>query len=364
MDGRILGRLSAAAYLLVTLLAAETPKPLPIAAAVVPGLVLHGSGHFVAGERATAYRLVRAQALGAGLIAVGLGTLVVTGSSPRTIEPAIWSVSAGVGLFGMSWVADLYGVLASPGGVGAPLRVLPVVEARVGGRYVADPTIVGGAFLGPALDVRLGRWRLSPGAWLAVDGNDVARYEAAVAYRIVGPRAGMNAIAAEDGSFVDVVAGGVHHRYQEDVAAPLVAAYDTTTFSLHAEGRLDLGRWAATLTGAFVDAALGAGVGAYHYPAASTTEPTSVLLGGFGFGLYLGRRAARWGEARAFYDHRHDDFAGGFKMKGLGSGPAGHFGVEGRAYVTERWGVRGEVQVGSAWVAGLSLLYRYGRVEL
>jgi hypothetical protein len=362
--------LSAAALLLVASMAAETPQPLPVAAAVVPGVLLHGSGHFAAGERMTAYRLVRAEALGLGLIAAGLGTLVVTGSSPRTIEPAIWTVSAGVGLFGTSWLADLYGVLAPPGGVGAPLRVLPVVEARMGGRYVADPTVVGAAFVGPALDLRLGRWRLSPAAWLAIDGSDVARYEAAAAFRIVGPRAGTEAAAAVvgdgagDGSFLDLVAGGVHHRYREDVAAPLLVAWDTTTFSLHAEGRLDLRRWAASLTGAFVDAALGAGAGAYHYPAASTTELSSVLLGGFGFGLYLGRRAARWGEARAYYDHRHDDFAGGLKMRGLGSGPAGHFGLDGRAYVTERWGVRGEVQVGAAWVAGLSLLYRYGRVEL
>jgi hypothetical protein len=354
----------AVASLVLTLLAAENPKPLPVAAAVVPGLVLHGSGHFAGGERDTAWRLAKVELLGAGLIVAGFGTLAVTGSSPKTAEPAIWSISAGVGLFATSWLADLYGVLAPADGFGAPMRVQPTLEARLGMRYVADPTLVGGALLGPGLDLRFGRWRLSPGAWVAVDGSDVSRFEAAVAYRFTGPRAGAYATPVVDGSFVDLVVGGSHHRYREDVPAPLVVAFDTTTVELRLDGRLDLRRWAPTLTGAFVDASLGAGAGAYRYPAASATDERTVLLGGFGFGVYLGRRAERWGEARLYYDHRHDDFAGGLKVTGLGSGPAGHFGFEGRAYVSERWGVRGEVQVGAAWIAGLSVLYRYGRVEL
>ena len=89
-----------------------------------------------------------------------------------------------------------------------------------------------------------------------------------------------------------------------------------------------------------------------------------MLLARFGFGLYVGRRADRWGEVRIYYDHRHDDFAGGLKMPGLGSGPLGHFGLDGRAFVSDRWGARAEVQAGAAWVAGLSLVYRYGRVQL
>jgi hypothetical protein len=352
------------ASLALTLFAAELPKPVPVAAAVVPGVLLHGSGHFAAGEGATAWSLLKVETLGLGLVVAGFGTLAATGSSPKTAEPAIWAISAGVGLFSTSWLADVYGVLAPAGGTGAPIRLQPTLEARLGTRYVADPTLVGGMFLGPALDLRFGRWRLSPGAWVAVDGSDVSRFEAAAAYRFVGPRAGAYQTPAIDGSYLDVVVGGSHHRYREDVPAPLAVAFDTTTVDARAEGRLDLRRWAPTLTGAFVDASLGAGMGGYRYPAASTTDARSVLLGGFGFGVYLGRRAERWGELRAFYDHRHDDFAGGLKTTGLGSGPAGHFGIEGRAFVSERWGVRGELQVGAAWVAGLSLVYRYGRVEL
>jgi hypothetical protein len=337
---------------------------LPVAAAVVPGVLLHGSGHFAGGDRPTAWRLLRTEGLGAGLMVAGIGGLALTGASRRTIEPFIWTAAAGGGLFAGSWLADLYGVLAPPGGTGDPLRVAPVLETRLGTRYVGDPTLVGAALAGAALDLRAGRWRVSPGAWFAAEGGRNDRFEAALAFRITGPRAGAAAALAVDGSFLDLVAAGIHHRYDEGLAGPLTAAFDMTSFELRADGRYDLRRYAPSLTGAFVEGSAGLGIGAYHYTAASTTEANTLLLARFGFGLYLGRRADRWGELRLYYDHRHDDYAGGFKMAGLGSGTIGHVGVDGRAFVTARWGFRAEVEAGSAWVAGLALVYRYGRVEL
>jgi hypothetical protein len=361
-----------AASLLVALVVADAPAsvpvpqrgPLPIAAAVVPGVLLHGSGHYAAGDQPTAWRLFRAETLGVGLLVVGLGTLAVTGASDRTVEPAIWTAAAGGGLFATSWLADLYGVIAPPGGVGSPLLVLPSVEASFGTRYVGDPTLEGHTFLAPALDVRFGRWRVSPAAWFAVDGGSNNRLEAEAAFRFVGPRAGAAAVPATDGSYFDLVAKVIHHRYSDDPAGPLLAAFDMTTGELRADGRYDLRRYAPSLTGAFVEGSAGVGIGGYHYPAAATTETNTMLLARFAFGLYAGRRADRWGEARIFYDHRHDDFAGGLKMPGLGSGPLGHFGLDGRVFVSNRWGARAEVQVGAAWVAGVSVVYRYGRVQL
>src|SRR6185436_10979750 len=114
--------------------------------------------------------------LGLGLTVVGVGALALTGASDRTVAPIIWTTAAGGGLFATSWLADLYGVVAPPGGSGSPLLVLPALEARLGSRYVGDPTLAGRALLGPALDLRFGRWRLSPGAWFAVDGGANARF--------------------------------------------------------------------------------------------------------------------------------------------------------------------------------------------
>ena len=290
-----------AASLVLALVVADVPpvRPapvpergvLPVAAAVVPGILLHGSGHYAAGDRPTAWRLFRAESLGVGLMVVGLAGLAATGASDRTIEPLIWTTAAGGGLFATSWLGDLYGVIAPPGGVGLPLLVLPSFEAHVGTRFVGDPTLEGQTFLGPGLDLRFGRWRVSPGAWFAMDGASNSRYEVEAAFRFVGPRAGAAAVPVVDGSFFDLVVQGIHHRYRDDPTGPLLAAFDMTTGELRVEGRYDLRRYAPSLTGSFVEAGAGVGIGGYHYPAAATTETNTMLLARFGFGLYVGRRA-------------------------------------------------------------------------
>jgi hypothetical protein len=335
----------------------------PAVAALVPGFLVHGSGHFAGGDRATAWRLFHAEAVGAMLIGVGVAGLMLTGASRRTIEPFVWTTAAGTGLFVGSWLADVYGVLAPPGGTGGPIRVLPTLEAKLGTLYVSDPTLAGDVLGGAAIDLRWDRWRLSPGAWFAMDGANNSRFEGALAFRFVGPRAGADVVASSDGSFVDLVAGAVHHRYSEDAPAPLRVAFDTTTLELHLDGRYDLRRFAPSLAGAFVEGGAGAALGWYNYPAPATTEAAALLLARLAFGVYLGRRAERWGELRAYYDQRHDGYAGGLKS-GLTSGPVGHIGADVTFFVTERWGLGGDVEAGSAVVAGLTLIYRHGRVEL
>lgn len=340
------------------------PRWVPPVVAVFPGVLVHGSGHFVAGERSTAWSLLKYEAIGVGALLLGGAALAATGASRRTIEPAILTAAAGGGLLATSWLADLYGVLAPKGGAGAPLRVLPSFEAQLGTRLVDNPTVAGRYFLGPSFDVRAGGWRLSPGAWLPIDGSGQLRYTGQIAYRVVGPRA-TPAHVVPDGSSFDVVLGVIHHRYSEDAHGAIPgAAFDMTTVDLHLEGRYDLRRVGRSLTGAFVEGAAGVGLGAYHYPVAGTTEANTVLVARFAFGFDLGHRVERWGQARIFYDHRHDDFAGGLKMPGLGSGALGYFGVEGSAYLTRDWGIRGEVQAGSAWVIGLGIVRRFGSVTL
>ncbi|HEX6245763.1 MAG TPA: hypothetical protein VFZ61_32790, partial [Polyangiales bacterium] len=83
-----------------------------------------------------------------------------------------------------------------------------------------------------------------------------------------------------------------------------------------------------------------------------------MLLARFGFGVYVGS-GPRSGEAQLYYDHRHDDFAAGLGVKGIASGPLGHFGLSGRYYVTQAWGASALIELGSAVVAGLNLCYRH-----
>ena len=85
-----------------------------------------------------------------------------------------------------------------------------------------------------------------------------------------------------------------------------------------------------------------------------------MLLARFGFGAYLGEQSPSGGYVLAYYDHRHDGYAGGLLNLGVGSGVAGHLGLESVYYFDDHYGLELEAQFGSAWVAGLSARFRAG----
>jgi hypothetical protein len=330
-------------------------RALAVGAALLPGALVHGSGHFVAGETETAAKLLALEGLGLGALAGGIVGLAATGASRRLVAPLILTSTAGAGLFAISWLADVYGVAVPAAGRGEGARIAPTFETRFGTRYVYDPTLLARVFIGPSVDARLGGFRLGAAAWVAVDESNV-RAEALGAYRLYGPRP-WGGGSARDGSFLEVGLGLVHHRYGAE-------QFDMTTVDGRVEGRADLVRLAAPLAGIFAEGQAGVGLGAYHYTTgARATEANSLLLARFAFGVYLGRRSDRRGEVRLYYDNRHDDFAGGLKARGLGSGAPGHFGVDAVAYFSRAWGVRAEAEAGSAYVLGLSVVHRSGRLD-
>jgi hypothetical protein len=326
-------------------------RGLAAGAAVFPGLVLHGAGHFAAGERGTAWRLLGWEAVGLAAIVGGIGGLAVTGSSPRTTPLFIPMAVAGVGLFGTTAASDLYGVLAPSGGLGVPRAIEPWIEAEAGARYIRNPVFSYRSFLVAAVDVRSGALRVSPSAWVGAV-HDNARLRLAGAYRLVGPRPTRAPAADNNGSYIDAETALTHHRYGTE-------RFAITTGEISLGARLDLGRTAPSLLGSFVEGGVGYAAGAITY-VGITSEETSLLLARFGWGCYVGRRPDRRGEVLLYYDHRHDDFAAGLKTRGLGSGPAGHFGLRARGYLSARWGAVIDGQIGSAYVIGASILVRGG----
>jgi hypothetical protein len=328
-------------------------------AAVVPGLVLHGSGHFVAGDRPTALRLLAIEAVGLGAVAGGIAVLALTGASRQLSAPIFSLPALGAGLLAISGLADLYGVLAPEGGRGTPVSFAPAIEERVGARYVYDPTVAYGFLLGPALDLRWRGLRLSPAAWLAAGEHNV-RLTAEVAYRPFGPRPqtptpaapGAEPLRPLRGSYAEVVAGVRHHRYGPE-------AFDLTVLDVAGQGRVDLDWLVRTAAGSFAEWGWGLGLALTHYhTGAGETDGAGLLLARFAYGIYLGRDTARRGEVMIYYDHRHDDYTGGLKLTGVGSGVAGHLGLDATWFFSEHWGVKLEAQVGSAYLGGLAVIHR------
>ena len=163
-------------------------RGLALGATVVPGLAFHGAGHIAVGDRATGLRLLAWEGIGLASLVTGLGGLALTGASSRTVAFFVPLMIGGAGLFGTTWLSDVYGVAATPRVPGGP-RPPPGIEAQAGMRYVYDRVFTYRTLLVAALDVRPGPFRLSPSACLATNGdNQCLRIEGA--WRIAGPRPG------------------------------------------------------------------------------------------------------------------------------------------------------------------------------
>ncbi|WP_433932771.1 hypothetical protein AB3662_01260 [Sorangium cellulosum] len=331
---------------------AISPRRRALAAtgAVVPGLLVHGTGHFLLGEGRTGMSLLALGGAGTGLMIGGLAGAAVTGASRRVIAPIVLTTVTGAGLFGITLLADLYGVLAPEGGTGSAPSALPWVETQIGLAYVHDPTFAYRTFVVPGMDLRLRSLRLSGAGWFALN-DDNARLRAETAYRFLGPGTPDGPRAA-DGSFLEIEAALTHHRYTSD-------GFSITTGEVTLQGRLDLAHIGPTLRGSFAEMGWGIGVEAYRN-GRRPHEGNELLTPHFAFGMYLGHEGYPRGEAKVVYEHRHDGYAAGAKLTGLGSGVPGHLGLQGRVYASPGWGVLAEVQAGSAYVGRLSLLLRPG----
>jgi hypothetical protein len=321
-------------------------------AAFIPGVIVHGSGHLVAGDTTTGVRLLAIEGAGLGALAAGFLPIVFSGASRRLVGPGAALTVAGVGLFAISFLADVYGVVAPRGGFGAPSRVTPDIETAIGYRYVYNPEFAYRQFLVQEIDYRTGPWRLHPSAWFALDDTN-SRLRADFAYRLSGPMPEGQS-HARDGSFLDIDAALTRHAFTSD-------RFATTTGEMAIAGRLDMARVGPSLRGSFAELSLGWATQAYAYSVRGTTADVGeLLLARFGYGMYIGWRGAPRGEVTLYYDHRHDDFAAGLKIPGLGSGVAGHFGAQTRVLMSDHFGIAAEAVAGSAYVVGLSLLFRQG----
>lgn len=320
---------------------------LPATVGVVPGLLLHGLGPLVAGDTRTATRLFLLEGTGLGLLAAGGVPLALSGASRRVIGPLYVATMTGFGLLSLSTLASLHAAVgpAIPPGL-APQR-LPPLELELGYQYVADPVFEYRNFVSVGALARLSRVRLEAGARLSPDDGNL-RVRVGGAFRLLGgPEA---ARGGADGTAVDLEAAALVHRYPTE-------GFDLAGGELFLRGRYDMARFSPRTAGSFAEVGVGMALQRYTYEGATDDSLFEQLLYTFGYGVYLGRGGPFRGEALLYYDHRKDDFPGGLRG---GSGVPGFIGLRGRVLLTERWGMSADMQVGSAWVGRLSLVYALG----
>jgi hypothetical protein len=322
---------------------------LPVAASVLPGLLFHGLGPWLAGDGHTAKQLFALEGTGLGLIALGGVPIAFTGASRRTIAPLYAVTLAGFSLFGISALANLYSVTSPAFDPGVAPPSLPPLELELGYQHVSDPVFEYGHFISLGALARLDSVRLEATARMSPDeGNTQVRLGGA--YRLLGERE--RALRGADGTALDAELYGLFHRFPTE-------GFTVAGAEVGLRGRYAMARVSPALAGSFAEASLGTSFQGYSYPGAvDEGNLYEQLLFSFGYGVWLGRGGPVKGEAMLYYDHRKDGFAGGMRTRG--GGVIGSFGLRGRALLTEDWGVAAELQAGGAMVGRLSLIYTVG----
>jgi hypothetical protein len=328
-------------------LASERPCPrfrrrLAPFVALLAGPVVHGAGALTGCHRATGRRLGIAQGVGFGGILLGGGGLVLTGASRRTVAPFAAVAILGTGAFLLSWVADVYAAISDGRSEGRPGPTAPWTLS-LGYRHVHDPQFDHGPFARGAVEGWLGRNHLFGEAWVALS-RDTQRVRGGYERRLWG--------AVGRGSALDVRLGATWQRFGSD-------GFQTLAGDLSLVSRVDLGEVGPALVGSFVEAELGVGLQSLGYQAAPrglTQDVNALLLARIGWGVYVGR----WAEVVFAYDHRRDGLEGGLSLDSVAAGNIGFLELEGRGFfgAARRWGLELSVAVGSAWIAGASVLYR------
>lgn len=322
--------------------AGKKRRALATAASIVPGVMVHGSGHWVAGDRRTARRLAIAEGIGLGMVVLGQLPLRLSGGAPEAAPGLVLLIPGGAVLL-TSWFADIYGAAGGAAIGGRGRRAPPRFELETGALFLADPqtdTDYAATFGGSAWHEN---GHASVSAWVGAAAWDVSGDLGA---RLLGGSPGR---PGRDASHLDLVLGAGEQRFDDE-------GFRIASTEISARGRYDLARFAATLAGSF--ATLEAGLVHEHIryrSAAGSIDRQTLLDARLGFGIYLGADA----EIELYYDHRRDALAGALLLEVGTNGLLGHVGARVEAY-RGRWGVGGSVEAGSAWVTRLSLIARLG----
>ncbi|MBU1535869.1 hypothetical protein KKF84_11160 [Myxococcota bacterium] len=319
--------------------------PLPAAAtlALIPGIPVGGSGHFLAGDVRGARKLFYLQTAALGMALVGAIPIWLSNNSRYLAGPSMGLAITGAGLALLAKFADIYGVFTR--GMNIPDRHENYSWMAWGGmRYVHDPLYEGGLFASMGSAFRRGDWgvRLDLDA-SAQDENLRARGEG---------RYELPLKLMDDRSYLVALAALTYHRFEP-------YGFSERTLEGQIGMHIHLGAIHGTLRGSFIETMIGYGLSQVTYgTGAEDHEP--LLLARFLMGTAFGSGR---GVMALYYDHRHDGFAGGLTLGISGDGPAGHVGVSGRFFVFGRWGVYWDVARGKSTVAVAGVFAGGGRAR-
>lgn len=314
-------------------------------ASLIPGIVVHGSGHFVLCEPETGRKLAALEGVGVVSLVGSAAGLAATGASRYLVAPLAIGAWAGASLFVLTFLADVYGV-TNPDRQALPVLRPPRLAVETGFRYVYDPQFPYRAFVTELFRLDLSPFWLEPRLDAAIDNTRNQRYALLAGHRLLGVT---HRRAARDETYLEIRGGLADHAYAGE-------GFGMTTAELSLAGVLDLRRLGRTLTGSFAEAELGFAHQWSRFDGLPGDQTDELLLRTT-FGAIIGGGDVR-GETRFSYNHRRDTLAGGMRVSGIPAGYLGFLEQRSELYFGPRFGVASEVIYGSAFIVGASFLMR------
>ncbi len=318
------------------------PGILPGLAALFPGVILHGSGHFAAGDTESALDLLALEGAGFLALAASLYYLSVTGASGRTIAPIMPVVTSGMSLFVYSWFADIYGSFAGNRML-SDAAPTDIIHDDSGYGFVYDPQFAYRNFATLKMEFKHRAFYASPQLWLALDDAN-SRVALELSYQLIG-RYGPFGKTQKNWFNLHFVNRFGWHRYGTE-------RFEKKWLDAAVAGRIKPGSIWKSLTGSFVSYEFGYNAEwvTFLIDADIPVLYSSQFLFRSGFGFFLGNM----GELEIYYNHRKDYFAGG-----LGSGFMGFVGIDLKVHVFKAIYTELVLQTGSASVINAKLGFAF-----
>lgn len=316
---------------------------LATAAAVFPGLLVPGSGHFVMGQREDGKNFLVLDAVALALMGLGFGGQALSGGadrlSPLTLTPAV----AGIALVSVAWLADILGTAHGTKPWLAPRDPPGSLSLSAGYTGLFGSQLAFHHGLG--LDAS---WRYGP-----FSAEPWGLFDPSLSYYGAGARLALVVWRDGDDPVTRLTIGGAvtHHRFRSD-------RYSTTVGELHGELRLNLKHLSQTLRNVWLLARLGAGLEGFAYDAKAFAwaDLSPVLVLEVGGGARVHERVM----VEFVYRSRKDELPGGIVIPGLFDSYLGMFELKGRVTLTERFAVLAGVRYGTGlmpWISFESQLF-------
>ena len=310
-----------------------------IGASIFPGVLLHGSGSWVLGEKRAAKRLAITGAIGFGALALGGAAVGITGGAESMVIWGVPMIIAGAALVFPTWFSDVWYASGGP-------RVRGEAHARSPWTFELATTWLHDAYRERALirgggGIELGRFGVNASA--LVDAEGQARTgEIGGRVQILGAPATGARVA--DGSRLYARVAVRRHEDDDDMVA-------ITSAEAEVGARVDLLHIDPILDGTFLEVSVGMGVERVRY-ADLVSDTESLFLGRFAWGLYLGRHS----ELTVFYDHRRDSLAGGIAAN-RAAGFVGSVGTTLDLRIAGPFAAIAELEIGNGWVTTAGVRY-------